>query len=67
MAEIQAKMTGQVLSNHVVVISKPVRNLLDITIGDYVELTVRKLEPVKNEIESEPEESENKEPRDVKL
>ena len=66
MAEVQAKMTGQVISNHAVIIIKPVRDVLGIEIGDYVELTVRKLEPVKNEAK-EAEEPENKELVEVKL
>ena len=46
MSEQHATLTGKVLGNYVVVITKPARDLLGIQVGDYVELTVRKKEPV---------------------
>lgn len=45
MTEQQATLTSKVLGNYVVVITKPARDLLGIQVGDYVELTVKKLEP----------------------
>jgi len=63
MATKEVTMTGKIHPNHVVVINRHVRTVLGLDVGDFVELTVRKLDPVKNEVK----EPENKEPVQVAI
>jgi len=63
MATKTVTMPAKVHRQHMVVIPLHARAVLGIDIGDYVELTVRKLDPVRNEVK----EPENKEPVQVAI
>jgi len=63
MATEEVTMTAKVHRNYMVIIPLHARTVLGLAVGDFVEMKVRKLEPVKNEAK----EPENKEPIRVTL